>query len=99
LLKCTYERFFVYILASRYRGTMYVGVTNDLSRRVGEHKSGAVPGFTKRYKVNQLVYCEPYASILEARTRERGLKRWHREWKFALIEAQKPDWHDLTSQL
>jgi putative endonuclease len=51
--------FFVYILASRYRGTMYVGVTNDLSRRVGEHKSGAIPGFTKRYKVNQLVYCEP----------------------------------------
>jgi putative endonuclease len=58
--------FFVYILASRYRGTMYVGVTNDMSRRMGEHKSGAVPEFTKRYKVNQLVYCEGYASILEA---------------------------------
>ena len=54
--------FFVHILASRYRGTMYVGATRDLSRRVGEHKSGAVPQFTKRYKVNQLGYCEPYGA-------------------------------------
>jgi putative endonuclease len=88
--------FYVYILASRYRGTMYVGVTNDLSRRMGEHKSGAVPGFTKKYKVNQLVYCEPYGSIDDARAREHTLKRWHRDWKFKLIEAQNPDWKDLT---
>ena len=91
--------FCVYILASRYRGTMYVGVTNDLSRRMGEHKSGAVAGFTKRYKVDKLVYCEAYGSILEARERERVLKRWRREWKFELIEAQNPDWHDLTDQI
>ena len=91
--------FFVYILASRYRGTMYVGVTNDMSRRMGEHKSGAVPGFTKRYKVNQLVYCERYASILEARSRENALKRWRRDWKFELIEAQNPNWNDLTNNL
>jgi len=91
--------FFVYILASRFRGTMYVGVTNDLSRRMGEHKSGAVPGFTKRYRVNLLVYCENYSSILEARERERVLKRWRREWKFQLIEAENPDWHDLTNQI
>jgi putative endonuclease len=91
--------FYVYILASRYRGTMYVGVTNDLSRRMDEHKSGAVPGFTKRYKVNHLVYCEQYESIAEARGREHVLKRWRRDWKFELIEAQNPDWHDLTSQL
>jgi putative endonuclease len=91
--------FFVYILASRYRGTMYVGVTNDLSRRMGEHKSGAVPGFTKRYKVDRLVYCERYVSILEARNRERVLKRWRRDWKFELIEAGNRDWTDLTSQL
>ena len=91
--------FFVYILASRYRGTMYVGVTNDLNRRIGEHKSGAVPGFTKRYKVDRLVYCETYTSIVEARTRERALKRWRRDWKFELIETQNPDWKDLTSQL
>ena len=81
--------FFVYILASRYRGTMYVGVTNDLSRRVGEHKPGTVPGFTKRYKVNQLVYCESYASIDEARARESALKRWR----------QNPDWRDLTADI
>ena len=78
---------------------MYVGVTNDLSRRVGEHKSGAVAGFTKRYKVTLLVYCEPYESILEAQARERVLKRWRREWKFELIEAQNPCWRDLTPEL
>ena len=91
--------YFVYILASRYRGTIYVGVTNDLARRVGEHKSGAVPGFTKRYKVDQFVYCEPYESILDARARERTLKRWRREWKFNLIEAQNPNWKDLTRDI
>ena len=93
------REFFVYILASRYRGTMYAGGTNDLSRRMAEHKAGAVPGFTKRYKVNRLVYCEGYASILDARARERSLKRWHRDWKFELIEAQNPSWNDLTDQL
>ncbi|MBX9841354.1 MAG: GIY-YIG nuclease family protein [Xanthobacteraceae bacterium] len=93
------SEFYVYILASRYRGTMYVGITNDLSRRMGEHKSGAVPGFTKRYQVNRLVYCEPYASIDEARTREHTLKRWHRDWKFKLIEANNPDWRDLTPDI
>jgi putative endonuclease len=91
--------FFVYILASRYRGTMYVDVTNDMSRRMGEHKSGAVPGFTKRYKVDQLVSCEWYASILEARSRGNALKRWRRDWKFELIEAQNPNWNDLTNNL
>jgi putative endonuclease len=93
------SEFFVYILASRYRGTMYVGVTNDLSRRMDAHKSGAVAGFTKRYKVDQLVYCERYESILEARARERVLKRWRRDWKFQLIEAENRDWRDLTPQL
>ncbi len=93
------SEFFVYILASRYRGTMYVGVTNDLSRRLSEHKSGAIPGFTKRYKVHHLVYCEPYSSILEARARERVLKKWRRDWKIELIEKQNPGWKDLTSQI
>ena len=91
--------FYVYILASRYRGTMYVGVTNDLSHRMGEHKSGAVPGFTKKYRVNRLVYCEPYASIDEARAREHTLKRWRRDWKFKLFEAQNPGWRDLTPDI
>jgi putative endonuclease len=93
------DRFFAYILASRYRGTLYVGVTNDLSRRVGVHKSGAVPGFTKKYKVNTLVYYEEFASILEARARERTLKRWRRDWKIQLIERVNPRWLDLTPDL
>jgi putative endonuclease len=93
------ERFFVYILASRYRGTMHVGVTSDLSRRVGEHKAGYVPGFTKQYKTNKLVYCERYASADDARAREHALKRWRRAWKFGLIEAMNPSWRDLPSDI
>jgi putative endonuclease len=92
-------RFFVYILASRYRGTLYVGVTNDLSRRLEQHKAGAVPGFTKTYKINNLAYYEEFASILEARARERTLKRWRRDWKIQLIETANPKWRDLTSDL
>ena len=91
--------YFVYILASRYKGTFYIGVTRDLSRRVGEHNGGFVPGFTKTYKVDRLVYYEEYASILEARARERVLKRWRREWKFKLIESVNPAWRDLTEDL
>ena len=91
--------YFVYILASRYKGTLYIGVTRDLSRRMGEHKNGFVPGFTKTYKVNKLVYYEQYDSILEARARERALKRWRREWKFKLIEGVNPTWRDLTPEL
>ncbi len=93
------RRYFVYILASRYRGTLYIGVTNDLSRRVGQHKAGVVPGFTREYRVQRLVYFEEYASIIEARARERVLKRWRREWKFALIEKINPNWRDLTDDL
>jgi putative endonuclease len=92
-------RYYVYILASRYRGTLYIGVTNDISRRIGEHKSGAADGFTRRYNIHLLVHVEEHSSILEARTREHALKRWRREWKFALVESLNPDWHDLTSQL
>jgi len=93
------RRFYVYILASRYRGTLYVGITNDLSRRIGEHRSGLIPGFTKKYKVHQLVYYEEFGSVLDARARERVLKRWRREWKFRLIENVNPRWRDLTSDL
>jgi putative endonuclease len=91
--------YFVYILASRYKGTLYVGVTNDLARRVGEHKGGYVPGFTKTYGVTRLVYFEQYEAILEARARERVLKRWRREWKLKLIEGLNPTWRDLTPEL
>ena len=91
--------YFVYILASRKNGTLYVGVTNDLARRISEHKSKLVPGFTRKYSVDQLVYFEQYASILEARAREHALKRWRRAWKIALIEKLNPDWRDLSGSL
>jgi putative endonuclease len=91
--------FYVYILASRRNGTLYVGVTNDLARRIAEHKTKLVPGFTRRYNVDKLVYFEEYASILEARSRERAIKRWRREWKIALIEKDNPMWHDLSMEL
>jgi putative endonuclease len=99
LLAFMQKRFFVYILASRYRGTLYVGVTNDLVRRVSEHQSGLIPGFTKTYKIHKLVYYEEYESILEARSRERVLKRWRRDWKFKLIEAVNPRWRNLSSEI
>ncbi|MBB1093883.1 GIY-YIG nuclease family protein [Rhodopseudomonas palustris] len=89
----------VYILASRYRGTLYVGVTNDLPRRIAEHKAGAADGFTKKYNIKILVHVEEYSSILEARTREHLLKRWRRDWKIALIEKLNPDWRDLSNDL
>jgi putative endonuclease len=91
--------FFVYILASKTHGTLYVGVTNDLARRVSEHKSKLIPGFTRQYGVDRLVYFETFDSILEARAREHSLKRWRRAWKIALIEKLNPDWRDLSNDL
>jgi putative endonuclease len=92
-------RFFVYILASKRNGTLYVGVTNNLARRMSEHKTKLVPGFTRQYGVDLLVYFEAFDSILEARAREHSLKRWRRAWKINLIEKLNPDWRDLTDQL
>jgi len=91
--------FFVYILASKPNGTLYVGVTNDLARRIAEHKAKLLPGFTRRNDVNRLVYFETFESILEARAREHALKRWRRAWKIALIEKLNADWRDLTEEL
>ena len=92
-------RFFLYILASGRNGTLYVGVTNDLARRMTEHKSKLVPGFTRKYGVDKLVYVEEYASILEAPAREHSMKRWRRAWKIALIEKDNPHWRDLSDQI
>jgi putative endonuclease len=91
--------FHVYILASKKNGTLYVGVTNDLSRRIYEHKSALVPGFTRVYGVNKLVYVGTYSSILEARAQERRIKRWRRAWKIALIEKFNAARRDLSDQL
>lgn len=91
--------FYVYILASLRNGTLYVGLTNDLARRVSEHKAGAVAGFTRRYEVVILVYFEAYESLAAAREREYALKRWRRRWKLELIESANPTWRDLSSEL
>lgn len=93
------DQYFVYILCSQRNGTLYVGVTNDLARRLGEHKAKLVPGFTRQYGVDRLVHAEEYASVLDARARERTLKRWRRAWKIDLIERDNPDWKDLSDSL
>ena len=91
--------YFLYILASRKNGTLYVGVTNDLLRRVQEHRQGLVPGFTKKYVVKLLVYYEVFGDITEAIAREKRVKRWLRRWKLDLIEQQNPNWQDLWPEL
>jgi putative endonuclease len=85
----------VYILASDRNGTLYVGVTNDLYRRVTEHREGLVAGFTKRYGVKRLVYFEEHGDINVAIAREKSIKRWRRGWKLQLIEQANPQWRDL----
>jgi putative endonuclease len=87
--------FYVYILASEIGGTLYIGVTNDLIRRVYEHKTKAAEGFTKQYGVDRLVYFEHFDNIEYAMLREKRLKKWKREWKIALIEKDNPNWDDL----
>lgn len=88
--------YYVYILASDRNGTLYVGVTNDLLRRVYEHKEGAAEGFTKRHSVKRLVYFEVHESIEAAIRREKALKHWPRDWKLNLVERDNPDWRDLS---
>jgi putative endonuclease len=87
--------YFVYMLASGPQGTLYVGVTNDLMRRAYEHREGLVPGFTKKYGVNRLVWYQIYGDINEAIAQEKRLKRWRRDWKKNLIERDNPRWVDL----
>jgi putative endonuclease len=94
------RRYFVYILLpNRPKGVLYVGTTGDLVRRIGEHKNRYTRGFTTEYALNRLLYFEEYASILEARQRERTVKRWHRAWKISLIEKMSPKLADLSDQL
>ena len=93
----------VYILASKPGGTLYVGVTNDLVRRVYEHREGLADGFTKRYGIKTLVYFEPHETIAAALQREKNIKHWSREWKIDLIVASNvasnPDWRDLYEEI
>ena len=89
----------VYIMASKPNGTLYVGVTSDLVKRVWEHKNDSVDGFTKRYSVHHLVYYELHDDMLSAITREKQLKKWNRAWKLELIETQNPGWNDLWKDM
>jgi putative endonuclease len=91
------KRFVVYILASRRNGTLYVGVTSDLAKRIWEHRQGFVDGFTKDYGVAMLVWYEMHDTAESAITREKQLKKWNRAWKVRLIEEVNPYWNDLYS--
>ena len=91
--------YFVYMLASRKRGTLYIGVTNDLARRVSEHRDGTASGFTRKYRVHQLVYAEAFDEIEEAIRHEKAMKEWKRAWKIQWIEKDNPEWIDLYDTL
>ena len=93
------KTYYVYILANKKNGTLYTGVTNNLIRRVIEHKTNLIKGFTRKYKVHSLVYYEATTSIWSALTREKQLKKWRRAWKIALIEEMNPEWRDLYPEL
>jgi putative endonuclease len=91
--------YYVYILASRKDGAIYLGVTNDLVRRIYEHRSKAVRGFTSRYDITRLVWFEVYDDPISAISREKELKKWRRTWKVQLIEAKNPQWNDLYEEI
>ena len=91
--------YWVYMLASGPNGTLYVGVTNDLVRRVAEHREGVAPGFTQKYGVKRLVWYEAHDSIEAAIRREKRLKKWPRAWEVALIEKANPQWQDLWTEI
>ena len=93
------KQFYVYILASRPGGAIYIGVTNDLIRRIYEHRNGLVKGFTKQYNIRRLVYFEVYDSIRDAIQREKNMKHWPRVWKTRLILQSNPTWRDLYDEI
>lgn len=91
--------YWVYIMASKRNGTLYVGVTGNLARRIWEHQNKVNKGFTKKYNVNRLVYAEPHGEPGAAIYREKCLKRWKRFWKIKLIEKENPEWEDLSYKI
>ncbi len=93
------RQYYVYILASKRNGTLYVGVTGGLMRRVAVHRSGEVSGFTQRYGVKRLVHVEVFRDVHDAILREKRLKKWNRQWKIDLIERDNPEWRDLYPEL
>ena len=93
------KAYYVYIMASKRNGTLYIGVTGDLVRRVYEHRNGLMPGFTKNYDVHMLMYYEKTSDVEAALNREKHLKHWRRQWKVALIEEHNPEWKDLWNDI
>ena len=93
------KQYYVYILASKRNGTLYIGVTSDLIKRIYEHRNKLVPGFTSRYNVGMLVHFEAFNDIESAISREKQLKKWERKWKLDLIEEGNPSWKDLYGSL
>lgn len=93
------KQYFVYILASKKNGTLYIGVTSNLPKRIWEHKNGQVSGFTKRYGIKEIVYFETYSDPESAILREKRLKKWERAWKIRLIEEKNPEWRDLYPEI
>ncbi len=92
------KSYYVYILASKKNGTLYTGVTNNLERRIYEHKNNMIKGFTQKYKVHKLVYFEETNDINEALLFEKRIKKWNRVWKIELIEIENPEWIDLSEK-
>ena len=93
------KNFFVYILASKHNGTLYIGVTSALAQRIWQHKNKVAQGFTKKYGVDQLVYYEPHDTAEAAILREKQMKKWRRAWKIELIERVNPQWRDLYEDI
>jgi len=93
------KQYYVYILASKKDGILYIGVTSDLLGRSWQHKEGVVEGFSKRYWIKKLVYFEVHSDIEQAIIREKQMKKWNRDWKIRLIEEKNPDWEDLYESI
>jgi putative endonuclease len=93
----TIHQYYLYILSNHKNGTLYIGVTNDLERRMFEHKNKLIEGFTKQYGLNKLIYFETYQYVNDAIEREKNMKKWKRQWKIDLIEKENREWNDLSS--
>ena len=90
------HQYYLYILSNKYNGTLYIGVTNDLERRMFEHKNKLIEGFTKKYGLDRLVYFETFQYVNDAIKREKNMKKWKRQWKIGVIEKENPNWKDLS---
>ena len=93
------KQFYVYMLASKRNGTLYIGVSSNIVQRIWQHKNKMLEGFTKRYNVDRLVYYETHSNAESAITREKQMKKWRRDWKIRLIERENPDWKDLYDDI